>query len=137
MDILPQNAESIYEALELLLRGIFPEVPVYQANMPFSKMDEMTRSCAKAVTYLVQKDTPKRNNDGLSGARDLEIEVNLFGELAEIDRMAGALTTGLAQGVQESAGWLFALVVSDKKDVWEPNIKTKRIWVKFAGIAFC
>lgn len=136
MDLLQPNVESVHGALELLLKGIFPDTPVYQANMPFAKMDEMTRSCAKSVTYLVQKDAQRRNNDGLSGVHDCEIEVNLFGGLEEIDRMGEELVRALTQGVCDAGGWCFALTVKDKKDVWESAIKAKRMWFQFSGVMF-
>lgn len=123
-----------YDAFEAILKEIVPGVPVFQANMPFQKMDELARAAVKTVTYLFYQDTERVYMDGPSGVHDVVIEVNLFGPLDEIDRMAGALNAVLLSDDVEKAPYTFSLVLKDKKDIWEPGIKAKRLWMQYKGI---
>ena len=34
----------------------------------------------------------------------------------------------------EAEPYRFTLVVQDKKDIWEPNIKAKRVWIQLKGL---
>ncbi len=123
-----------YEAFEAVLKEVLPGVLIYQANMPFVKMDEMARAAVKAVTYLFFQDTERVTTSGASGVHDVLIEVNLFGPLEEIDRMAQILNGALLHQEVESENWCFALNIKDKKDIWDPNIKAKRLWIQYKGL---
>lgn len=123
-----------YEAFETILKAMLPGTLVYQANMPFVKMDEMARAEAKAVTYLFYQDIERITTSGASGVHDVLIEVNLFGRLEEIDQMAATLNDLLLNDDVTAERWTFALSVKDKKDIWEPNIKSKRLWIQYKGI---
>lgn len=107
---------------------------IYQANMPFVKMDELARAAVKVVTYLFYQDTERVTTSGPSGVHDVVIEVSLFGPLEEIDRMGQVLNDVLLHRDVESGNWVFALSMKDKKDIWEPNIKSKRIWLQYKGL---
>jgi len=128
--------ESItrYEAFEAILKEALPGVLIYQANMPFVKMDELARAAVKVVTYLFYQDTERVTTSGPSGVHDVVIEVSLFGPLEEIDRMGQVLNDVLLHRDVESGNWVFALSMKDKKDIWEPNIKSKRIWLQYKGL---
>ncbi len=123
-----------HEAFEALLKSALPGVPVFQANMPFLKMDELARAEAKTATYLFYKDTERVNTSGASGVHDVVIEVNLFGALTDINALAAALNARLLNGEAQAGDWVFALSAKDKKDIWEPNIKAKRIWIQYSGL---
>ena len=123
-----------YEAFEALLKEALPNTPVFQANMPFAKMDELARAAAKTVTYLFFQDTQRVNSSGPSGVHNVVIEINLFGPLAEIDAMAAALNELFLADDVTADRWTFCLSVKDKKDIWEPNIKAKRIWIQYSGL---
>lgn len=123
-----------YEAFEAVLKSVFPDVMVFQANMPFVKMDELARAAVKTVTYLFFQDTERVTTSGASGVHDVVIEVNLFGPLDEIDRMAQELNALLLNDDVQSGQWCFTLVMKDKKDIWEPNIKSKRLWIQYKGL---
>lgn len=58
-----------HEAFEALLKSALPGVPVFQANMPFLKMDELARAEAKTATYLFYKDTERVNTSSASGKK--------------------------------------------------------------------
>lgn len=128
--------ESItqYEAFEKVIKTAIPDTLVFQANMPLIKMDELARSTVKIVTYLFYQDTERVTSSGASGVHDVIIEINLFGPLEEIDRMAKSLNTLLLNDNVSIDTWTFVLSVKDKKDVWEPNIKSKRLWIQYKGI---
>ena len=123
-----------YEAFEAVLKSVFPDVMVFQANMPFVKMDELARAAVKTVTYLFFQDTERVTTSGASGVHDVVIEVNLFGPLDEIDRMAQELNAFVLNDDVQSGQWCFTLVMKDKKDIWEPNIKSKRLWIQYKGL---
>lgn len=123
-----------YEAFEAVLKSALPGVPVYQANMPFLKMDELARAAAKTATYLFFKDTERIRSNGASGVHNVIIEVNLFGPLDTLDEMASALTSLFLNTEPKKEPYLFSLVLQDKKDIWEPNIKAKRVWMQFKGL---
>ncbi len=123
-----------YEAFEAVLKAAMPNVPVFQANMPFTKMDELARASVKTATYLFYQDTERVNSSGATGVHDVIIEVNLFGPLDEINRMAADLNTLLLNNDLTVRSWLFCLSVKDKKDIWEPNIKAKRLWIQYKGL---
>lgn len=123
-----------YEAFESILREAMPGTLVYQANMPFTKMDELARAAVKTVTYLFYQDTERVTTSGPSGVHDVVIEVNLFGPLEEIDRMASELSALLLSNDVIREQWTFTLGMKDKKDIWEPNIKAKRLWIQYKGI---
>lgn len=126
--------ETQYEAFEAILKEIFPGVPVFQANMPLLKMDELARAEVKTVTYLFYQDTARVTTSGPSGVHDVIIEVNLFGPLDAIDEMAKSLTTVLLSDDVEMDPFVFTLVLKDKKDIWEAGIKAKRLWMQFSGL---
>lgn len=123
-----------YEDFEAVLKRALPGVLVFQANMPFVKMDELARASVKTVTYLFYQDIERVTSSGPSGVHDVLIEVNLFGDLTEIDRMADALNAVLLSDDVKSGGRTFCLAVKDKKDIWEPDIKAKRIWIQYKGL---
>lgn len=123
-----------YSAFEAILKMAFPGVFVYQANMPFSKMDELTKVSAKTVTYLFYQDRQRVTSTGPSGVHDVLIEVNIFADLAEADAMINALNEILLADDVTVSRWTFSLVVAEKKDIWEPQIKSKRIWTQYKGI---
>ena len=123
-----------YEAFESILREAMPGTLVYQANMPFTKMDELARAAVKTVTYLFYQDSERVTTSGPSGVHDVVIEVNLFGPLEEIDRMASELSALLLSDDVIRGHWTFTLGMKDKKDIWEPNIKAKRLWIQYKGI---
>lgn len=123
-----------YEAFESILREAMPGTLVYQANMPFTKMDELARAAVKTVTYLFYQDTERVTTSGPFGVHDVVIEVNLFGPLEEIDRMASELSALLLSDDVIREQWTFTLGMKDKKDIWEPNIKAKRLWIQYKGI---
>ena len=123
-----------YEAFEKILKAVIANVPVWQANMPFTKMDELARAAARTVTYLFFRDVERIRSGEASGVHDVVIEVNLFGPLEDIDGMAAALNSVLLNEEVETDGWLFSLVLRDKKDIWEPDIKSKRIWLQYGGL---
>ena len=123
-----------YEAFEAILRELYPGVPIFQANMPLMKMDELARAERKIVTYLFYEATERITTSGPSGVYNVTIEVNLFGPLDEIDSMSGALNGLLLSDDVVSGGFVFSLVLKDKKDVWEAGIKAKRLWMQFKGL---
>ena len=123
-----------HEAFEAVLKSVLPGTLLYQANMPFVKMDELARAEVKAVTYLFYQDNERVTTSGAAGVHDVLIEVNLFGPLEEIDRMAQALNGLFLNDDIRSGGWTFTLSVKDKKDIWEPGIKSKRIWIQYKGL---
>ena len=123
-----------YEAFEAILRGVFPGVPVFQANMPLLKMDELARAEVKTATWLFYQDVERVTTSGPSGVHDVIIEVNLFGPLAEIDGMATALNSALLSDDVAAPPFLFTLVLKDKKDIWEAGIKAKRLWMQYKGL---
>lgn len=123
-----------YSAFEAILKMAFPGVFVYQANMPFSKMDELAKVSAKTVTYLFYQDRQRVTSTGPSGVHDVLIEVNIFADLAEADAMINALNEILLADDVTVSRWTFSLVVAEKKDIWEPQIKSKRIWTQYKGI---
>ena len=126
--------ENQYEAFEAVLKGVFPGVPVFQANMPLLKMDELARAEVKTVTYLFYEDTERVTTSGASGVHDVMIEVNLFGPLDVIGGMAEALNGVLLSDDVEVSPFTFTLVLKDKKDVWEAGIKAKRLWMQYKGL---
>lgn len=124
-----------HEDFEAILKEALPGVLVFQANMPFVKMDELARASVKTVTYLFYQDTERLTTSGPSGVHDVIIEVNLFGSLDEIDRMANKLNEILlSDDVEAKSGRVFTLTLKDKKDIWEPDIKAKRIWIQYKGL---
>lgn len=123
-----------YEAFEAVLKTALPGVPLWQANMPFLKMDELARAETKTATYLFFKDAERVNSDGPSGVHDVTIEVNLFGPLSALEEMSTAVTALFLKGEPEAEPYRFTLVVQDKKDIWEPNIKAKRVWIQLKGL---
>lgn len=123
-----------YEAFEAVLKSALPGVPVWQANMPFLKMDELARAETKTVTYLFFNDTERLRTGGSSGVHDVSIEINLFGPLNALEEMANAVTAKFLNDEPNAAPYLFTLVVQDKKDIWEPNIKAKRVWLRLKGL---
>ena len=126
--------ETQYEAFEAILKEAFPNVPVFQANMPLLKMDELARAEVTTVTYLFYQDTERVNTSGPSGVHDVTIEVNLFGPLDTIDGMAESLNTILLSEDVDEDAYTFTLVLKDKKDIWEAGIKSKRIWMQYTGL---
>lgn len=126
--------ETQYEAFEAILKGVFPGIPVFQANMPLLKMDELARAEVKTATYLFYQDTERVTTSGPSGVHNVIIEVNLFGPLSEIDRMAEELNTVLLSDDVEMEPFVFTLVLQDKKDIWEAGIKAKRLWMQYKGL---
>lgn len=126
--------QNQYEAFEAVLKEALPGTLVFQANMPFSKMDELARAASKVVTYLFFQDTERVTTSGKSGVHDAAIEVNLFGPLNVIDQMATVLSQLFLNEEPVSSGWTFSLVIQDKKDIWEPDIKAKRIWIQYKGL---
>ena len=123
-----------YDAFEAILKEALPGVPVFQANMPFQKMDELARAALKTVTYQFFQDVERVTTSGPSGVHDVIIEVNLFGPLAEIDGMATALNSALLSDDVAAPPFLFTLVLKDKKDIWEAGIKAKRLWLQYKGL---
>ena len=123
-----------YEAFEAILKSIFPDIPVFQANMPLLKMDELARAEVKTVTYLFYQDVERVTTSGPSGVHDVVIEVNLFGPLDTIDGMAESLNLVLLSDDVEMSSFTFSLVLKDKKDVWEAGIKAKRLWLQYKGL---
>ena len=133
-------SNTIHEAFENILKETLPGTLVYPVNMPLLKMDELARAETKMATFLFFLDAERRTTSGPSGVHDVLIEVNLFGKLEEIDEMAETLNDlFLSEDVKSdkpigATGWTFCLTVKDKKDIWEPNIKAKRIWIQYKGI---
>lgn len=123
-----------YEVFEAILKAALSDVLVFQANMPFVKMDELARASVKVVTYLFYQDTERVTSSGASGVHDVVIEVNLFGPLEDIDRMANALNVLLLNDDVTVGRWTFTLGIKDKKDIWEPDIKAKRLWLQYKGL---
>lgn len=125
-----------HEAFESILKETLPGVLVFQANMPFVKMDELAKASVKTVTYLFFTDRPRVTTSGASGVHDVVIEVNVFGQLDEIDKMAAALNSVFLDDDVTADRWTFSLVVDQdgQKDIWEPGIKAKRVFIRYRGL---
>lgn len=128
-------SETMHEAFEEILKETLPGTLIYPVSMPLLKMDELARAEVKTVTYLFFLDNERRTTSGPSGVHDVLIEVNLFGKLDEIDEMAETLNDLFLSDDVSSDFWTFCLTAKDKKDIWDPNIKAKRIWIQYKGIA--
>jgi len=138
---MPQSpkAAQIYDAIEVLLKSVIPaDCRIFQANMPLQLMDSLARETTRLCTYLIFQDRVRQNSSGRTPVHEIILEVSFYGNLTDVDQMAGDFNAAVIGKSVMSAGWNFILRPSQsvgRRDIWEPRIAVKREYLQMQGLA--
>jgi len=131
-----QATPQVYDAVTALLKAALPDdCRIFHGAVPLQVLDSLQRQTAHICVWLITADKVRINSSGSTPVHEITIEASLFGSLEDIDDMASeliALTTGEEI---EAKYWTFDIDLRTRKDMWEPQIQTKRVWLQLAGIA--
>lgn len=131
-----QPTQAIYDAVEEVLKAVLPQTcKLFHASAPLQMLDSVQRQAAQLCVWSIAADRPRVNSSGLTPVHDLTVEISLVGALEPVDAIAVTITetfTGEELGTQD---WTLDIDVRSRRDFWEAQIQTKRIWLQLAGIA--
>ena len=130
-----QTTQGLYSAIGLLLKDALPEdCRIFHGTVPYQMADTIKRQGVKLCAWIISADRVRVNTSGPTPVHNLTVDINLLGSLDEIDAMANAITSLTTGQELEEGEWVIDLDLRTKKDIWEAQIQTKRIWLRLTGI---
>lgn len=127
---------DIYEATQALLTAAVPDANVSSFLLSYDeKKDEFVLPEFPAVTYNCSTLTPIVSHDGSGSLYRINLDVEVWGDLEQIDTNANAVIRALNAKRVQAENVELTLVMIESRDIAELELDFKRRFMRFTGLA--
>lgn len=127
---------DIYEATQKLLTDVVPGANVSAYVLTYDAVkDQFILPDFPAVTYNYSAMTPIVAHDITSSLCRIDLDIEVWGDLEQIDKNAWLVTDALNARRIAVDDVEFTLVMIESRDVAELGLDFKRRFMRFAGLA--
>ena len=126
---------DIYQATKQILQTACPSVDIDNVMFPFTQENIQSLSIKPRITYEYSNNTEQATHQGNSGIHKVQHDINLWGDLDKISSLKNMISATLNAKRITVGDWEFTLIENMVQDIFEPNITSKRILMRFTGIA--
>jgi len=127
---------DIYEATQKLLTDALPGVNVSAYVLTYDAVkDQFVLPEFPAVTYNYAAMTPIVAHDITSNLYRINLDIEVWGDLGQIDKNAWTVTDALNARRITVGNVEFTLVMIESRDITELGLDFKRRYMRFTGLA--
>lgn len=123
---------DIFEAIRVFLTGFCANVS--HVMFPFDGQRMHYEGVVPAITYEFTDLAGIATHSGGTAVRKVALEINLWGDLAEILPMKEGISERLNGETVKLSGFEFSLVEKLVRDIFEPNVTFRRILMRYEGV---
>lgn len=123
---------DINEAVQKFLEGFCERV--YPVMLSFNREAMRYEGVVPAITYEFVNASTLATHSGSTGSRKVELEINLWGMMADIVPIRDGISAALNGRVTRLSGFEFAVIEKRVQDIFEPNVVFRRILMRYEGV---
>lgn len=123
---------DIFEAVRTFLIQFCPEV--VHVMFPFREEPMRYEGIVPAITYEFVNVANQVTHSGGVGIQKVTLDINLYGDLAEIVPTRDNIAASLNGKRVDLSGFEFTVVEKLVQDIFEPNVTFRRILMRYEGV---